>query len=308
MPAARTPSQQPRSAAEVVRLQRTDEQRPASKMLGDELRRQRESRGYTLEQAARVLRASISKVSRVELGVSPAKPRDVHDLADFYRLSREERAEIEQLLAQATQADLYDLYADVTPRYLVRLIRLEQQAKEVCVWDPRVVPGLLQTPAYARAMVEAADLGLSSTEVGRTVDLRLGRQRELNARKPRFEALIDELVLYRLRGSIEDMIEQIDHLLQAPDHYKVRIVSPEAPTSPSPVVHLKLVDGAHQEVAYVENLNSAIYVTKKPGLDRYRQLLTRVRDLAMDRKESIEALKKARKHWESKLAAVSSEH
>ncbi|MEU0120048.1 helix-turn-helix transcriptional regulator [Streptomyces bobili] len=303
MPAAR--KAQPEFDAPVVRLQTSDEQRPAGRLLGDELRFHRERLGYTLADAARVIRASTSKVSRLERGESPAKPRDVHDLAVFYGLSREQQSQLDQLLAQAGNADLYARFADVTPNFLKRLIRLEGTAEKISVFEPRVVPGLLQTEAYARAIVQLMEVDLSDTGIERIVALRMQRQVMLDKGVPTLAALISEEVLYRPYGTASVMVEQVAFLLKATltNRVNVRIVRKETMAPPYPLFHLTFADGDCQELAYVEHLDGANYVTQKRQLDKYRRLLDNVRANAYGREESTDSLKRALGYWEQ-LAAT----
>ncbi|OWA03979.1 hypothetical protein B9W62_27395 [Streptomyces sp. CS113] len=306
MPAARKTLRE--VDASVVRIQASDEQRPAGRLLGDELRFHRERLGYTLSDAAQVIRASTSKVSRLERGESPAKPRDVHDLAVFYGLSREQQSQLDQLLAQAGNADLYARFADVTPNFLKRLIRLEATAQTISVFEPRVVPGLLQTEAYARAIVRMMEVGLSDADVDRIVALRMQRQVMLDKGVPTLAALISEEVLYRPYGTAGVMVEQVRFLLKATltDRVNVRIVRKEAMVPPYPIFHLKFTDGDCQELAYVEHLDGANYVTQKRQLDKYRHLLDNVRANTYERPDSTAALKDALDHWERRAAAEGS--
>ncbi|MFT2014397.1 helix-turn-helix domain-containing protein [Streptomyces sp. 796.1] len=283
-------------------MQTSEEQRPAGRLLGDELRHHRERLGYTLADAARAIRASTSKVSRLERGESPAKPRDVHDLAVFYGLSREQRSQIDQLLTQAGNADLYARFADVTPHFLKRLIRLEAAATKISVFDPHVVPGLLQTESYARAIVRMMEVGMPDADIERVVALRMQRQVAIDKSGRALDALIGEEVLFRGYGSANSMFEQIQMLLKITktNRFNVRIVREGAMTPPYPIFHLSFADGECQELAYVEHLDGANYVTQKRQLDKYRRLLLNVRANAYDRKDSTFALMRALDHWEHK--------
>ncbi|MGW1278885.1 helix-turn-helix domain-containing protein [Streptomyces tsukubensis] len=305
MPAARK-ARSTSDASSVVRMQAVEGQRPAGRLLGDELRFHRERLGYTLSEAAEVIRASTSKVSRLERGESPAKPRDVHDLAVFYGLSREERGQLEQLVAQVLNADLYERFADVTPHYLKRLIRLEATARRISVFEPRVVPGLLQTGDYARAMVRLVeDVPLSDADVERVVALRQERQVRLGRGAPALVAVICEDVLYRPYGGPRVMAEQVEFLLRATGEYRVnvRILGRKAETPPHPIFHLAFADGEGQELAYVEHLDGANYITQKRQLDRYRWMLDTIRLHAYDRAKSLRSLEDALEHWTKEAAS-----
>ncbi|MCB5183045.1 helix-turn-helix domain-containing protein [Streptomyces antimicrobicus] len=284
----------------MVRIQTPDEQRPASRLLGDELRFHRERLGYTLADAAQRIRASTSKISRLERGESPAKPRDVYELAEFYGLSREQRSQLDQLLAQTGNADTYARFADVTPNYLRRLIRLEGHAQKISVFEPRVVPGLLQTEAYADAIVRLTEAHLSDSAIKRIVELRMQRQLLLTQGGPLLDALISEDVLRRLFGDPCVMVDQMEYLLHATQSkgINVRVVRAAAMVSPYPIYHLTFADVDSQELAYVEHLDGAHYVTQKQQLDKYRRLLVHARANALGREDSIRVLTELRNHWE----------
>ncbi|MGW2478059.1 helix-turn-helix domain-containing protein [Streptomyces sp. NPDC001665] len=273
-------------------------------MLGDELRRLRERRGYTLADAARVIRASTSKISRLERGQSPVKYRDLNDLANFYGLSREERAHLDSMHQQVGNEDLLARFNDVTPSFLRRLIRLERTAKQITVFEPRVVPGLLQTEDYARALVRLIEIGTSDRDIELLVRLRLERQLMLKGESPALVAFIYEKTLYQAYCSSLMMAEQMRSLRDQALLGKVivRILPARFIPLPTPVFHLTFPDGEHQELAYVEHTNSANYITQRAELDRTRQQLLGIRDSCYGREKSVEALESAISYWK-KLAA-----
>ncbi|MFF4172498.1 helix-turn-helix domain-containing protein [Streptomyces sp. NPDC001744] len=307
MPAA--PKHRSESDAPVVPLQDTTGDRLSGRMLGDELRSHRERRGYTLADAARVIRASTSKISRMELGKSPVKYRDLNDLALFYGVSREDRAHLDQLHQQAGNEDLFAKFADVTPAFLRRLIRLERTARQITVYEPRVVPGLLQTEAYARALVRMIEIGRSESDIELIVALRMQRQLMLDSGLPRLAALIGERVLSQPYGTAGMMVEQMRflHTATLTEKVNVRIVPEHVIAPPTPVFHLAFADGEHQELAYVEHADGAHYITQKVQLDRTRKLLLNVRANLYDREGSVRALERAIAHWEKRAAAERSE-
>lgn len=276
-----------------------DEQGLAGRFLGDALRTHRERLGITLSAAAQEIRASTSKVSRLERGESPAKARDVHDLALFYGLSRDEQGELDQLLTQTANAEMYARFADVTPNYLKRLIRLEAAAERICVFEPRVVPGPLQTEAYARALVRLTEVDLADGDVDRTVALRGDRQLRLERGAPAVAALMGEGVLYGAYGSPEVMVQQVEFLLRATrrDRVNIRIVRRDVVMPPHPISHLAFPHGDGRELVYTEHLDGASYVLRKSQLDRYRKVLANVRLSACDRARSVESLETALAHW-----------
>ncbi|MFG2116635.1 helix-turn-helix domain-containing protein [Streptomyces sp. NPDC048718] len=308
MPAA---SQQPSdSDASVFPLQASGD-RLSDRLLGEELRDHRVKQGYTLAEAARVIRGSTSKVSRLERGESPVKYRDLVDLARFYSVSRDEQAHLEQLYQQTSNEDLYARFADVTPDYLRRLIRLERTASWITVYEHRVMPGLLQTEDYARSVTQLIEVDLSGSEIDRVVRQRMQRQEILRSAPPSFVGLIHEPVLYAQYCTPTEMADQIRHLIRLTSTCKVnvRILPKEYIAPPTSVFHMKFSEGQHKELAYSEHADGAHYITNKVQLDRTRKILVRLRAAAYDDdeprtgiNENLEALKRALSHWE-KLAA-----
>ncbi|MFD4786542.1 helix-turn-helix domain-containing protein [Streptomyces sp. NPDC058459] len=277
-------------------------------MLGEELRRIRESRGLTLAAAARAIRGSTSKMSRLERGESPAKQRDVYDLAHFYGASAEELALLEQFLAQATNAEWYERFADVTPSFLRRLISAEGRAEQITIFENQVVPGLLQTEGYARALISLVRATpFSDSDAARTVALRIARQQILDQHLPRITAILDETILYRRRGTAAVMCEQMEHLLAAAKKPKVnvRIIGMHEVAPPMAITYLEFPNRILGDMAYLESVEGATYATQQRSLDNYRKALTEARQHAMLLDESIEAIEKAVRHW-AKLADAES--
>ncbi|MFJ2175882.1 helix-turn-helix domain-containing protein [Streptomyces sp. NPDC087851] len=303
MPVAR--HWQPNPDGSIASLPSADGERPAGQLLGDELRRHREKRGFTLAAAARAIRGSTSKLSRVERGESPAKPRDVYDLAAFYGLSRQEMAFLDQLLAQAANSEWYERFADVTPHFLRRLIRMEGRAEEITIFENQVVPGLLQTERYAEALVRMMEANPpSDAEIARIVALRKGRQLILGQDMPRITVLLDETVLDRRRGSADVMREQLEYLLAAAGRPKVnvRILSKDAVSPPMAITYLTFPDGVPSDLAYLENIEGATYATRQKSLDNYRKVLGDARNGAMGLEESIDAIERAAETWRRRAA------
>ncbi|MEU7551384.1 helix-turn-helix transcriptional regulator [Streptomyces sp. NPDC044571] len=297
MPALPEPLPDP--VAPVVPLGQDPGRAATDRLLGQELRRCREARGLTLRQVAPVIHGSVSKISRLERGESPPRPRDVLALARFYEVDAQEMRVIERLLEHAQDAEWYEQFSDVTPGFLKRLIQLEGDAEEICVYENLVVPGILQTRAYARHMVRAVMPSAEPEEVERVVELRAERQlRLLDGPLPRVVALLEESILHRRCGDAEVMQEQLKHLLHAGDTDKVSIrilkMSREwGVTPPYPITHLKFSNGEQSELAYVEHINGANYVTKPRALDDYRNALSNLRNAAASKDESIDLILQA---------------
>ncbi|MFJ4876589.1 helix-turn-helix domain-containing protein [Streptomyces sp. NPDC088745] len=285
----------------------------AARVLGEHLRQLRQERRLGLKDVAPVIRGSVSKVSRLERGESPPKERDVRDLMKYYRLSPMETFEIESLLRHTQESHWWSQYADVTPGYLRRLIGLEGAAERIYTYENHIVPGLLQTPDYARAVVGAAVPGATVLEIERRVELRLRRQRILRgAQSPMMVALLDESVLLRPVGGPRVMLEQLLHLKRVANGggIHVRIVRFEdtdvsASIAPSyPITHLKFHDGGPAELVYVELIDSALYLSKPPQVDLYRHVLNELSYVAASRRDSADMLDEAIARQQARLGAA----
>ncbi|MEV4872829.1 helix-turn-helix domain-containing protein [Streptomyces syringium] len=283
-------SEEPEGAS-VITLKRDPKQAAAARLLGDQLRRLRQERGLGLKDVAPVIRGSVSKVSRLERGESPPKDRDIRDLLQYYGVAPDLSREIEGLVQQTRNEEWWHQYLDVTPGFLKRLVSLEGSAAQICTYETHVVPGLLQTPAYARVLVAAAMPGATEEEVAKRVNLRVGRQRILEYHRPAVVALLDEAVLHRCVGGAEVMREQLEHLqeLAGRDHINIRVVpfNGGVDVTPAyPITHLHFDDGGPAELVYVEHIASAQYLTRPKEIDQYRSVLDRLRGAAVRREES----------------------
>lgn len=290
--------------APVLSMPRQDSKREAAaRMLGDELRRMRQERGLSIKDVAPVIRASISKISRMERGESPPRERDVVDLARFYGAAREKELEIEQLLRLMEDSAWWEQYNDVTPSFLRRLIGLEGTADKIYTYENHVVPGLLQSPDYARVLVEAAMPGASEAEIRRRVQMKMERTRLLRkGQPPQVIALLDEGVLRRPVGGAEVMYGQLEYLKRAAESKGVNIRILEfdkgasvAPTHP--ITHLHFGDGGPPELVYIELLDSASYLTKPAKVDQYRHVLAQVSHAAASWSDSRQLLDQAIAHY-----------
>lgn len=275
----------------------------AARLLGEALRQARKERNLPLRDVAPVIRGSVSKLSRLERGESPPKDRDVRDLVTHYRLPGERVHEIEGLLQQAKDSAWWQQYGDVTPNWLKRLIGLEAGAIRIYCYENHVVPGLLQTTDYARALVSNGLPAASPEEVERRVRLRLERQRILrNVRRPDIVAMLDEGILQRPVGGPAVMCRQLDHLIQMSDQGRINIrIVPfdrSASAAPSyPITHLTFGDAGPSELVYVELIDSAMYISRPAEIEQYRLVLLNLAKASERRKESRAMLEQARDRY-----------
>jgi transcriptional regulator with XRE-family HTH domain len=171
-------------------------------LLGAQLRRLREAKRITLEDAGRVIRASHSKISRLETGRVGFKDRDITDLLTFYGVTdEEEREALRSLARRANAPGWWHDYSDVLPSWFEAYVGLEEVATQVRAYEVQFVPGLLQCEDYARAVTLLGHDDELPREIERRVRLRMARQMVLAKQEPpNVWAVVDEAVLRRPAG------------------------------------------------------------------------------------------------------------
>ncbi len=252
-------------------------------LLGAQLRRLREAKGITLEEAGRKIRASHSKMSRLELGRVGFKDRDVADLLTEYDvLDEQERDLLRGLARQANAQGWWHSYADILPSWFEAYVGLEEAASSIRSYEVQFVPGLLQTEDYARAVTV---LGYPDVpdEVERRVSLRMARQKLLTTTDDplRLWAVVDEAVLRRPLGGPEVMREQIRRLIEVCSMPNVTIqVIPfdkgGHAAAGGPFSVLRFAEPDLPDVVYLEQLTSALYLDRREDVDHYLAVMERV--------------------------------
>jgi transcriptional regulator with XRE-family HTH domain len=258
-------------------------------LLGIQLRRLREGRGISARAAAQAIRASESKISRIELGRNAVREIDVADLLKMYGVT--DPAEREQLLSLASQANQpgwWYRFNDILPPWFQSYIGLEAAAESIRLYEPQFIPGLLQTEAYAATVLALGDI--PHEEMDRHVAVRKERQRRFAEGRLRLWAILDEEVLRRPVGDAEVMRNQLAHLLAASRNHNLilqiirRGVCGHA--APSGFSILRFPDPELPDIVYVEQLTSALYLDKRHEVDRYLLAMERMSILGTDPRTS----------------------
>ena len=250
-------------------------------LLGVQLRRLREASGVSLEDAGYVIRASSSKISRLETGRVGCKDRDIVDLLSHYGVTDEaQREELRALAARANSRGWWHDYSDILPGWFEEYIGLEEAAVQIRGYEVQLVPGLLQTEDYARAvtLLEYSN----PKEINRRVSLRMARQAILSRPEPTsFWVVVDEAALRRPIGGSAVMRAQLKHLIAISQRPNVTIqVMPfkmgghSAVGGPFSVLHFAESDLS--DVVYLEQLASSQYLDKPDVIDKYRAVLERL--------------------------------
>jgi hypothetical protein len=252
-------------------------------LLGAQLRRLREGKGISREDAGWEIRASGSKISRMELGRVSFKERDVADLLSMYGVTdSRERDPLLGLARQANNPGWWHHFGDILPNWFQSYLGLEAAASLIRTYEIQFVPGLLQTPEYARAVILLGHSGAVAAEIDRRVELRNQRQSILNRpNPPQLWAVIDEAVLRRPIGGVEVMRKQIEALIEASrlSNVRLQIIPFNAgghAAAGGPFAILRFPEAELPDVVYVEQLTSAIYLDKRDDVDHYAIAMERV--------------------------------
>jgi transcriptional regulator with XRE-family HTH domain len=239
--------------------------------LGALLRALRTRNGWTAEHVADRLEFSASKVSRLETGQRGASARDIRDLCDLYGVEGQERQHLMDLASEGKQRAWWQPLGLPYPTY----VGLEAEAASISDYGLGIMPGLLQTPDYARSVVRAAVPTWVPDVVEQRVEGRMTRQQILfSASAPRFEAVVDESVLHRVVGSRAIMRAQLERLLELSDlpNVTLRVIPYDAgalPAGNNKFIILRFALPAISDVVFIEGLTGDLYLEEPHDVEVY---------------------------------------
>lgn len=262
-------------------------------ILGGKLRELRVAAGLDPADVDGKLGFSRSKTSRIELGRHGCKPSDALALLDLYGVDDEEQAaEFMRLVDASRRPDWWRSFNDVLSDFFTPLVALEGAAATIRTYEPFYIPGLLQIPAYTRAVIQSGPGRLLPHDVQRRVDLRQERQRHLDQPDaPRLWAVVDESVLMRSVGGAQVMREQLEHLLAMMRRARVTLqIAPLDVTAAvgvgTGVSYLRFALGDLKDAVYIEHLTDSTFTQKPSTVEQYRDMLDRLGACALTPKES----------------------
>lgn len=260
------------------------------------LRAAREEASLTQEQAAELLEWSLSKVIRIEAGTVGISATDLRATLQLYNVANP--AEVHRLLALARvarQRDWLAPYKEHLPSAYAAYIGLEREASALYFYQPLVIPGILQTEAYASAVIPSTAPAIPPEEkrlISKRV--RFERQRNLLNRPdgPLIDAILDESVLHRIFGGSETMREQLLHLIALGDSPRISLrvlpFSAGINTVSGPFVVLEFPDQADADAVYLENAVATSHVLDRAdGITKHRQVFDRLSAASMTPADSL---------------------
>ncbi|MEU9959472.1 helix-turn-helix transcriptional regulator [Streptomyces liliifuscus] len=261
--------------------------------LGQELRRLRELKGMTAEEVAERLLVSQSKISRLENGRRSISQRDVRDLCGVYEVEDVRIVDsLMQMAKDSRQQGWWHSFGDIP--YSV-YIGLETDAASLRVYDPLVVPGLLQTRPYAESLIQGALPEAAPGDIEKRVQVRLRRQERISdLENPlRLWAVLDEAALRRTVGNKQVMIEQLEHLVEMSHvpHVTVQVIPFTMGAHPGvsgQYAILEFPDAADSSVVYIEGVTSDLYLEKANDVQKYSVMYEHLRAQALNADQSRE--------------------
>jgi len=184
-----------------------------------ELRRLREAAGFKREQVAARLRCAVSHISHLETMRNLPKGPELEVLLEFYGVGERAAAFLDLVDAARRGRDWWLPFKDAAPEWFDLYLGMESSAVQIDSYDSMVVPGLFQTPAYAKAVIRAGEPELADAEVARRIELRMARQDVLTRQpdSPAVWSVLDESALHRPAGEPQVLLEQLDHLVKLLD-------------------------------------------------------------------------------------------
>ncbi|MDQ0401738.1 helix-turn-helix domain-containing protein [Streptomyces sp. NBC_01723] len=273
-------------------------------ILGKQLEELRTRAGLSFEQAAESIGVSHSTIRRMEAAkVARLRLPDVEKLLQYYGVR--DQQEIDTFLKSAREANKrgwWHTYRDVMPDWFAAYLSLEQAALHIRAYEPEFVHGLLQTPAYARALLSAGNPHASSVATERRVALRMRRQEILTRPEPpRLWVVMDETVLRWPVGGAEVMREQVDHLIEVGRLPNVTLQIMPFAGGPHPAMRagafhvFRFRAPELPDIVYLSGLVGAVYLDKGDDVVVYREALDRLGAQAVPARSTEELLGALRK-------------
>ncbi|WP_344135763.1 helix-turn-helix transcriptional regulator [Saccharopolyspora halophila] len=263
--------------------------------LGSKLRTLRESSGVDLETVLEETDWSRYKLSRVETAQMGVSVPDVRMLCGLYKADDVTTEKLVQLARNSRKRGWWRSYEDALSDFFADYVELETEASSITNYEIDLIPGLLQTGEYAKAVIEAWEPGLEQETVARRKELRLERQSRLEESGLTLWAIIDEAALRRRVGSSEVMERQLDHIaaMARRPNITVQVLPFGAGAHVAQGTSFTMLEfDALDPVVYVETLTSALYLEDAPEVSRYRLAVEHLRATGLDPRASIEILNK----------------
>jgi transcriptional regulator with XRE-family HTH domain len=273
------------------------------RQLSAELRRLRERAGLNGDEAAERLGWSASKISRIELHRTEVKATDLRRLLDLYGVGDSRRQELLALARESSRSGWLEAVTAAFPPEYAAYLYAEAEAREVWNWEPQVVPGLLQTADYARAVMHGwqSMFSLPPGNTDRRVEARVVRQQVLNRDPPlELSAVLDESVLHRRFGDSRVMRQQLEKLIEISQMPNIRLqvfpLSSDDPIAAGPFSVMKfsqVFEIKLHDLVVIEQLTGNYYLEDEDETYKYHVAFQRLMANALDATKSRDFITRA---------------
>ncbi|HZD71849.1 MAG TPA: helix-turn-helix transcriptional regulator [Actinomycetes bacterium] len=266
-------------------------------LLGAKLRRLRTEAGVSRQDAGEAIRGSEWKIHRLENGQVSFKERDIIDLVTRYGVI--DPVEVATLITMAREANLpgwWNAYSDLLPQWFRAYVDLEAVAAQIRTYQGQLVPGLLQTEEYVRALTRGTLRDRRTEEIERRVTLRLTRQRLLTKEGgPLLWAVVDEAALRRPVGGKKVLRGQIERLIEVTSLPSVSLqLLPFSAGAHAAMVGafsiLRFAERDLPDVVYLEYANNALYLDKPEDVEEYAHIMSSIGVQAASPEQTAEML------------------
>lgn len=267
-----------------------------ARRLGIALRHAREATGLTLEQAADEINSTRSTLSRYENAQTMVSPASVRALLTLYKRPESEIEDMVQLAKEARKPGWWVSYSYILDRRTIDFIAVEAEATAIANFEPSVVPGLLQTPEYIRAIMRGGPHTLGDDEVEQRVQIRLGRQQRLKESDPPiYDAIVDEGALLRPVGGEAVMAAQLQALLKTSElpNVTIQVIPLKAGYHRGTRGSLHILEFADPEdpiLASVETVAGQLILDRPHDLRTCAKIMEHLRAVALSPAESRDTI------------------
>ncbi|MFG1675696.1 helix-turn-helix domain-containing protein [Micromonospora sp. NPDC049282] len=256
------------------------------RQLGRYLRKLREEARMTVKAAADALEWSTPKIWRIETGATSMRSLDVEAMCKIYRASPDLTEALMGLAKETKGRGWWHSYGDAIPEWFELYVGLEAAAARLRTYEAQLVPGLLQTEAYATRVLEVARPDMSHGEIERRVAVRRGRQALLtraSPRAPQFDVLLDEAVLQR--GVDGEQLERLIMVSRQPN-VSLRVIPSavglhQGNMTSGTFTILDFEGGVEPSLVYSDSLTGALYLDKPGEVATYGEAWVAMEKLAL---------------------------
>jgi transcriptional regulator with XRE-family HTH domain len=262
--------------------------------LAGELRNLRAAADLTREDVAAQTGINVATLYRIETARVRPQRRTLLALLDKYGVTDErQRTDLIALSTQATQLGWLQAYESELPEQYTTFISFEAEARSVRNYESLYVPGLLQTEAYARAVIQGVLPYATTEDIERRVEARIQRQASLSKENPlQLWAIVDEAVLHRLVGGPKVIAPQLRHLVEAAKepHITLQVLPYSIGAHPGMAGSFAVMDfheAADPELVYIESMAGDLFLEREADVRRYASIFEHLRAAALNPADSV---------------------